>query len=112
MRLFEIASADEQMALLKLIMDKTWEALAIQQRQQAQQKTAAKPRQAKPRTPKVPYALPPKPRAASMAAPQSVAQTPKPVPPSPKASFDSKTGFSPQKLTNKKITGDDEEGYS
>ena len=115
MRLFEIASAEEQMALLKLIMDKTWEALTTQQRQQAQQKATAKPKQAKPRNPKAPYApppKPPKPLAAYVPAPQPIAQAPKPAPPSPKASFDSKSGFNPQRATNKKIAGDDDEGYS
>ena len=37
MRISEIANAEEQIGLLKIIMDKTWEALATQQRQQAQQ---------------------------------------------------------------------------
>ena len=115
MRLFEIASAEEQMALLKLIMDKTWEALTTQQHQQAQQKAAAKPKQAKPRIPKAPYAppppKPPKPRAASLSAPP-IASPPMPVPLSQKASFDSKSGFSPQRIANKRNGVDGEEGYS
>lgn len=48
MRLYEIASAEEQMALLKLIMDNTWQALVTQARQQAQQ--TAKKRAVKPAT--------------------------------------------------------------
>jgi hypothetical protein len=62
MRISEIANAEEQVGLLKIIMDKTWEAIATQQRQQAQQaqqKAASKPRTAKPRSPKAPYAPPP-----------------------------------------------------
>lgn len=65
MRIHEIASAEEQMALLKLIMDKTWEALTAQQRQQASQaqaKAIPKPNtSAKPKVTKAPYATPPKP---------------------------------------------------
>ena len=59
MRISEIANAEEQVGLLKIIMDKTWEAIATQQRQQAQQKAASKPRAVKPRHPKAPYAPPP-----------------------------------------------------
>ena len=62
MRISEIANAEEQIGLLKIIMDKTWEALATQQRQQAQQaqqKAASKPRAVKPASPKAPYAPPP-----------------------------------------------------
>jgi hypothetical protein len=47
MRIVEFASAQEQMALLKLIFDKTWETLGTQAKQQAQakanQQRAAKP---------------------------------------------------------------------
>jgi hypothetical protein len=63
MRISEIANAEEQVGLLKIIMDKTWEAITTQQRQQAQQaqqKAASKPRAVKPRNPKAPYAPPPK----------------------------------------------------
>ena len=64
MRINEIANAQEQVALLKLIMDKTWEALATQARQQAEQKAAqpiskAKPKAVKP-APKPPMAPAPK----------------------------------------------------
>ena len=62
MRISEIANAEEQIGLLKIIMDKTWEALATQQRQQAQQaqqKAASKPRAVKSASPKAPYAPPP-----------------------------------------------------
>ncbi len=65
MRIHEIASAEEQMALLKLIMDKTWEALTAQKRQQASQSRAnviPKPKTpTKPKVMKGPYAPPPKP---------------------------------------------------
>ena len=47
MRIDEFASADEQMALLKLIFDKTWETLGAQAKQQAQTK-ATQQRAAKP----------------------------------------------------------------
>ena len=40
MRIKEIANAEEQVGLLKLIMDKTWDAIATQQRQQRQQAQA------------------------------------------------------------------------
>jgi hypothetical protein len=50
MRLVEIASAQEQMALLRLIMDKTWEALSVQARQQVAQNRAAKARIVKARS--------------------------------------------------------------
>lgn len=40
MRLFEIASAEEQIALFKLVSDSVWAALATQQRQQAEAEAA------------------------------------------------------------------------
>jgi len=40
MRLFEIASAEEQIALFKLVSDSVWAALDTQQRQQAEQRAA------------------------------------------------------------------------
>jgi hypothetical protein len=121
MRLFEIASAEEQMALLRLIMDKTWEALTTQQRQQAQQtqqKAASKPRAVKPRKSKTPYAPPPpklpspnKP-VAQVKAPHTQKQLPahtsqqarvatlgKSLPTLQKASNDSKDGFLQQRST-------------
>ncbi len=125
MRLFEIASAEEQMALLKLIMDKTWEALTTQQRQQAQQKATAKPKPAKLRSTKAPYA----PQAPKLPAPnkplqQAKARVPmktlpqqniqqakvatagKSMPAPLKASNDSKTRFSQQ--ANAEIKNDSE----
>ena len=48
MRLMEFASAEEQIALFRLITDNIWTALAQQQKQQAAEK-AQKARQAKPR---------------------------------------------------------------
>ena len=47
MRIVEFASAQEQMALLKLIFDKTWEALGVQAKQQAEAR-ATQQRKAKP----------------------------------------------------------------
>ena len=46
MRIMEIANAEEQLALLRLIMDKTWDAVAVQAEQQkradAERKAQAK----------------------------------------------------------------------
>lgn len=52
MRIYEIASAEDQIALFKLITDKVWQALGDQQRADAQAK-AAQPLKAKLK-PKVP----------------------------------------------------------
>ena len=60
MRIKEIANAEEQVGLLKLIMDKTWEALATQARQQSQQKASTKPPATKVRTPKATHVPQPK----------------------------------------------------
>ena len=60
MRIKEIANAEEQVGLLKLIMDKTWEALATQARQQSQQKASTKPSATKVRTPKPTHVPQPK----------------------------------------------------
>lgn len=40
MRFFEFASAEEQVALFKLVSDSVWQALATQQKQQADQAAA------------------------------------------------------------------------
>jgi hypothetical protein len=40
MRILEIASAEEQLALFKLVNDSVWQALAIQQKQQADERVA------------------------------------------------------------------------
>lgn len=111
MRISEIANAEEQVGLLKIIMDKTWEAIATQQRQQAaqaQQKATPKPKQAKPRSPKAPYAPPPPKLAKPPVAPQVKQPTPmqqqvkpqakvatlnKSIQAPQKASSDSKDGF-------------------
>ena len=111
MRISEIANAEEQVGLLKIIMDKTWEAIAAQQRQQAaqaQQKATPKPKPAKPRSPKAPYAPPPpklaNPRANPLVKkPAPIAQQVKPQAKLPtlnksiqapqKASNDSQDGF-------------------
>jgi outer membrane biosynthesis protein TonB len=60
MRIYEIASADDQIALFKLITDKVWQALGDQQRAEAETK-AAQPLKAKlkpisPKKPKPPAA--------------------------------------------------------
>ena len=66
MRIDEIASAEDQIALFKLITDKVWQALGDQQRAEAETK-AAQPLKAKlkpisPKKPKPPAARPaPKP---------------------------------------------------
>ena len=66
MRIDEIASAEDQIALFKLITDKVWQALGDQQRAEAENK-AAQPLKAKlkltsPKKPKPPAARPvPKP---------------------------------------------------
>lgn len=60
MRIYEIASADDQIALFKLITDKVWQALGDQQRAEAET-NAAQPLKAKlkpisPKKPKPPAA--------------------------------------------------------
>ena len=86
MRIMEIANAEEQVALLKLIMDKTWEAVAQQAAQQkqaeAQRKAQAK---SKPRSrksvkpPHVPVLPPPKkPKPNLSKQPTPTAKTPNP----------------------------------
>ena len=130
MRINEIANAEEQVGLLKLIMDKTWEAIATQQRQQAaqaQQKAAAKPKQAKPRNPKAPYAPPPpklsKPRTtlqvkqpalvAQQVKPQVKATTiSKPLPSAQKVSSGSKDGFIQQRRSGLENDLEAEDRYS
>lgn len=110
MRLYEIASAEEQMALLKLIMDNTWQALVTQARQQAQQ--TAKKRAVKPATIATRKAIPVKAYRASLPKnPLPVASTQSPAS-IPKASNDSKPAFNTQKLVSKQNVGDGEEGYS
>ena len=47
MRLVEFASAEEQIALWKLISDSVWQSLSAQQRQEAEQKQAEKLRKPK-----------------------------------------------------------------
>ena len=75
MRIVEFASAQEQMALLKLIFDKTWETLGAQAKQQAQAK-ANQQRAAKPTTKRKGL---------------RGAATPIPKPPAPKTPTPSKT---------------------
>jgi hypothetical protein len=86
MRIMEIANAEEQLALLRLIMDKTWDAVAVQAEQQkradAERKaqTKLKPRSRKPLSiPKAPSPPPlkkPKP-------PLTKQPTPTPIVPNP-----------------------------
>jgi hypothetical protein len=119
-RIKEIANAEEQVGLLKLIMDKTWEALATQARQQSQQKASTKPPATKVRTPKATHVpqpkklpAPPNPQQqkqpplqqkpiAPRAQPTSqvkVAQPNKVLPTPPKPPNDSKDVFLPQRVT-------------
>ena len=134
MRISEIANAEEQIGLLKIIMDKTWEALATQQRQQAQQaqqKAASKPRAVKPRNPKAPYAPPP-PKLPSPHKPVAQAKAPhtqkqlqaqtsqqarvgtlgKSLPTLQKAANDSKDGFLQQRSTPVEKLDGKEDRYS
>jgi len=86
MRIMEIANAEEQLALLRLIMDKTWDAVAVQAEQQkradAERKAQAKlkPRSRKPLSiPKAPSPPPlKKPRP-----PLTKQPTPTPIVPNP-----------------------------
>ena len=63
MRLVEFASAEEQIALWKLISDSVWQSLSAQQRQEAEQKQAQKLRKPKSAARKKPVAIPPSPPA-------------------------------------------------
>ena len=62
MRIDEIASAEDQIALFKLITDKVWQSLGDQQRMEAEAKAAqplkAKLKAATPKKPKPPAARP------------------------------------------------------
>ena len=91
MRIFEIASAEEQLALWKLISDNVWSTISQQARTEAQQRAAAaaaksrlKPKKAK-RPKKPPRAhAPPKPKpqnkSAVPARPQTASQPARPQP--------------------------------
>ena len=84
MRIFEIASAEEQLALWKLISDNVWSTISQQARTEAQQRAAAaaksrlKPKKAKrPKKPaRVPVPPKPKPQNKSVipARPQTASQ--------------------------------------
>ena len=86
MRIMEIANAEEQVALLKLIIDKTWEAVAQQVAQQKQAEaqskaqTKSKPRSRKSfKLPHVPVPRPPKmPKPNLSKQPTPTAKTPNP----------------------------------
>ena len=68
MRIFEIASAEDQLALWKLISDNVWTTISQQARTEAQQKAAAaaksriKPKKAKKPKKPVRVPVPPKPK--------------------------------------------------
>jgi len=134
MRISEIANAEEQVGLLKIIMDKTWEAITTQQRQQAQQaqqKAASKPRAVKPRNTKAPYAPPPpklptpnkpvvqaksphiqKPLPAHTTQQAKVATLGKSLPTLQKASNDSEDGFLQQRIASLEKLDDKDDRYS
>ncbi len=86
MRIMEIANAEEQVALLKLIMDKTWEAVAQQAAQQkqaeAQRKAQAKSKPRSRKSVKLPHVpvppLPKKPKPNLSKQPTPTAKTPNP----------------------------------
>ena len=68
MRIDEIASAAEQLALWKLVSDNVWAAIGLQAKQEAERQAAAKriakpkpKRQSHTKASKGPYAAPPKP---------------------------------------------------
>lgn len=88
MRIVEFASAQEQMALLKLIFDKTWETLGTQAKQQAQatQQRAAKPtaKRKGQRRVSTPIPKPPAPKAPT---PNKTNHTLKPVLASPQQKY-------------------------
>ncbi|CAM8654442.1 hypothetical protein MCEMAEM21_00053 [Oxalobacteraceae bacterium] len=94
MRIFEIASAEDQLALWKLISDNVWTTISQQARTEAQQKAAAaaksrlkpkKPKKLK-KSPRAPAPPKPKPqnKSAVPARPQTASQPARPQPrPSP-----------------------------
>jgi len=126
-RIKEIANAEEQVGLLKLIMDKTWEALATQARQQSQQKASTKPSAIKVRTPKATHVpqpkklpAPPNPQQqkqpplqqkpiAPRAQPAKASTLGKALPTTQKASYGAKDVFIPQRSSalEKDKEGDD-----
>jgi hypothetical protein len=80
MRLLEIASAEEQMALWRLVSDSVWTAIAQQARQEAAEK-AEKQRQAKARAKSKPKAAP---------LPEPIIASPPPPLPKPKPLYPNK----------------------
>lgn len=110
MRLYEFASAEEQLALWKLVNDSVWQSLATQAKQQAEEQ-AAKQQMAKLKpkkglkaklAPPLPIRLPqlPKPKPPQ---PQNGAPIPATVPPSPadkiSANQPNTVGFSARRVT-------------
>jgi len=63
MRMYEIANAEDQLGLLRVIMNNTWSAISQQASAQAKQKAAqaSKPKAKAPKAPKIP-----KPKAVSL----------------------------------------------
>jgi hypothetical protein len=90
MRIVEFTSAQEQMALLKLIFDKTWETLGTQAKQQAQAK-ASQQRTTKPTAKRKGLkrvgAPVPKPLAPKVPAPSITKHTPQPTQASPQQKY-------------------------
>ncbi|QWD66024.1 hypothetical protein [Polynucleobacter sp. MWH-Aus1W21] len=79
MRMYEIANAEDQLGLLRVIMNNTWSAISQQASAQAKQKVAqaSKPKAKAPKAPKIP-----KPKVAQLSQrtmPAPVAQQTKPV---------------------------------
>jgi hypothetical protein len=87
MRLLEFASAEEQMALWKLVSDGVWSAIAQQARQQEAER-AEKARQAKAR---------------AKSKPKSAAPLPEPIPALPPPPLPKPKPLYPNKLTSKPI---------
>jgi hypothetical protein len=73
MRINEIADAQEQLALLRLIIDNTWTAIKQQADAQARQQ-AAKPRTTKPKAPKQAIRIPTPPKPKPLPKPTLTAQ--------------------------------------
>lgn len=76
MRMYEIANAEDQLGLLRVIMNNTWSAISQQASAQAKQKVtqASKPKAKAPKTPKIP-----KPKAVSLPQRAMPAPVAKPV---------------------------------
>lgn len=84
MRFMEIADAEDQLALWRLISDNVWSAVMAQAKEQARQKVQAvpKPKKAKPPTPAKPKIPTPKPPPAKSPVPKQAKAVP-PAHPTP-----------------------------